>query len=55
MGPSGEAAIVGFNDEVDKLQGFTGESEVIEKTVNGMGKGLPGRDCTTRWGWEWRC
>ena len=31
MGPTGEAAVVGFNDSVDKLQDFTTNAETIEK------------------------
>jgi VWFA-related protein len=42
MGPSGEAAIVGFNDEVDKLQDFTADDDVIERTVNGLQEGTSG-------------
>jgi VWFA-related protein len=42
MGPSGEAAIVGFNDSVDKLQGFTSDGETIEKTIGGMRQGTSG-------------
>lgn len=42
MGPSGEAAIVGFNDSVDKLQDFTSDSETIEKTIGGMRQGTSG-------------
>jgi len=42
LGPSGEAAIVGFNDSVDKLQDFTGDSEAIEKTIGGMQQGTSG-------------
>jgi VWFA-related protein len=34
MGPTGEAAIVGFNDSVDKLQDFTTNADQIEKTVS---------------------
>lgn len=33
MAASGEAAIVGFNDTIDKLQSFTSDSDQIEKTV----------------------
>jgi VWFA-related protein len=33
MGPSGEAAIVGFNDTIDKLQDFTTNTEQIERTI----------------------
>ncbi len=32
MGPNGEAALVGFNDSVDKLQDFTMNQDAIEKT-----------------------
>jgi VWFA-related protein len=42
MGPSGEAAIVGFNDSVDKLQDFTADGEAIEKTIRGMREGTSG-------------
>jgi VWFA-related protein len=34
MGPTGEAAVVGFNDSVDKLQDFTTNADQIEKTVS---------------------
>src|SRR5256884_585627 len=33
MGPSGEAAVVGFNDSVDKLQDFTTNGDLIENTI----------------------
>ena len=42
MGPSGEAAIVGFNDSVDKLQDFTADGEAIEKTIHGVREGTSG-------------
>ena len=42
MGPSGEAAVVGFNDSVDKLQDFTTSSELIEKTIAHLGEGTSG-------------
>lgn len=42
MGPSGEAAIVGFNDSVDKLQDFTDNGDVIEKTISRMSQGTSG-------------
>jgi VWFA-related protein len=42
MGPSGEAAVVGFNDSVDKLQDFTANADAIEKTVAGMPQGTSG-------------
>lgn len=31
MGPNGEAAVVGFNDSVDKLQDFTTNQDAVEK------------------------
>src|SRR5712692_5180542 len=34
MGPDGEAAVVGFNDAVDKLQDFTTNRDAIEKTFS---------------------
>jgi VWFA-related protein len=34
MGPDGEAAVVGFNDAVDKLQDFTTSQDAIEKTFS---------------------
>jgi VWFA-related protein len=34
MGQDGEAAILGFNDAVDKLQDFTTSRDAIEKTFN---------------------
>ncbi len=42
MGPSGEAAVVGFNDSVDKLQDFTSDNEAVEKTISGMQQGTSG-------------
>jgi VWFA-related protein len=42
MGLGGEAAIVGFNDSVDKLQDFTADDEAIEKTISGMREGTWG-------------
>jgi VWFA-related protein len=39
MGPSGEAAVVGFNDSVDKLQDFTTNNDLIEKTVTRIAEG----------------
>jgi VWFA-related protein len=42
MGASGEAAVVGFNDSVDKLQDFTADGEAIEKTIDGMREGTSG-------------
>jgi VWFA-related protein len=42
MGATGEAAVVGFNDSVDKLQDFTSDGEAIEKTISGMREGTWG-------------
>src|SRR6267154_6003086 len=33
MGSDGEAAVVGFNDSVDKLQDFTTNRDAVEKTL----------------------
>src|SRR5271154_3819635 len=33
MGPNAEAAVIGFNDSVDKLQDFTTSADAIEKTM----------------------
>src|SRR5260370_6330504 len=33
MGPTGEAAVVGFNDSVDKLQDFTTNGDLIENSI----------------------
>src|SRR5215467_11189025 len=42
MGPTGEAAVVGFNDSVDKLQDFTGSGDAIEKTMASLALGTSG-------------
>lgn len=42
MGPSGEAAVVGFNDSVDKLQDFTTNNDLIESTVANLAVGTSG-------------
>ena len=42
MGPAGEAAVVGFNDSVDKLQDFTTNADLIENTVAHLGQGTSG-------------
>ncbi|OLB35444.1 MAG: hypothetical protein AUH11_14605 [Acidobacteria bacterium 13_2_20CM_57_17] len=42
MGPTGEAAVVGFNDSVDKLQDFTTNSDRIENTIAHLGAGTSG-------------
>jgi hypothetical protein len=42
MGPNGEAAVVGFNDSVDKLQEFTTNSDAIENTIARLKLGTSG-------------
>lgn len=42
MGPNGEAAVVGFNDSVDKLQDFTTNSDMIESTIAHLKLGTSG-------------
>jgi len=42
MGPEGEAAVVGFNDAVDKLQDFTSDADLIENTVSRLQTGTSG-------------
>ncbi len=42
MGSTGEAAVVGFNDSVDRLQDFTTNPDLIEKTIAHLGSGTSG-------------
>src|SRR5215470_13288611 len=42
MGPTGEAAVVGFNDSVDKLQDFTSNSDQIENAIAKLRAGTSG-------------
>ena len=42
MGPTGEAAVVGFNDSVDKLQDFTSNGDAIEGTIANLKLGTSG-------------
>jgi VWFA-related protein len=42
MGPEGEAAVVGFNDAVDKLQDFTSDGDAIENVVGHLQTGTSG-------------
>src|SRR5258708_16405226 len=42
MGPTGEAAVLGFNDSVDKLADFTSDADKIEKTVGTIRMGPSG-------------
>lgn len=42
MGPTGEAAVVGFNDSVDKLQDFTSSADAIERNIATLQIGTSG-------------
>jgi VWFA-related protein len=42
MGPTGEAAVVGFNDSVDKLQDFISSADQIENTIANLRIGSSG-------------
>ena len=42
MGPTGEAAVVGFDDSVDKLQDFTASADLIEDAVAHLREGMSG-------------
>jgi len=42
IGTDGEAAVVGFNDGVDKLQDFTKDTDAIEKTISKLQTGSAG-------------
>ena len=42
MGPTGEAAVVGFNDSVDKLEDFTSNADQVENTVANLRAGTSG-------------
>jgi VWFA-related protein len=42
MGSTGEAAVVGFNDGVDKLQDFTANGDSIEGTIAHLAEGTSG-------------
>jgi VWFA-related protein len=42
MGSSGEAAVVAFNDSVDKLQDFTTDGDLIENTIAHLEEGTSG-------------
>src|SRR5258708_9356116 len=42
MGPTGEAAVVSFNDAVDKLQDFITNGDLIENTITHLGAGTSG-------------
>ncbi|HEX8835565.1 MAG TPA: VWA domain-containing protein [Candidatus Acidoferrum sp.] len=42
MGSTGEAAVVGFNDSVDKLEDFTSNADEIENTIANLRMGTSG-------------
>ena len=42
MGPTGEAAVVGFNDSVDKLQDFTTNADLVENAFAHLRPGTSG-------------
>lgn len=42
MGPTGEAAVLGFNDTVDKVLDFTRNADIVEKSVRGIRVGTSG-------------
>ena len=42
MGSTGEAAVVGFNDSIDKLQDFTSNADQIENTIANLRIGTSG-------------
>jgi VWFA-related protein len=42
MGQGGEAAVVTFNDSIDKLQDFTSNNDAIEKTIAQINPGTSG-------------
>ncbi len=42
MGSGGEAALVSFNDSVDKLQDFTTNADLLENTIAQLGQGTSG-------------
>ena len=42
MGPTGEGAVVGFDDAIDKLQDFTTDANSIENTVSQLQTGTSG-------------
>src|SRR5271168_5589224 len=42
MGPTGESAVVSFNDSIDKLQDFTTSSDLLEATMSQIPEGTSG-------------
>jgi len=41
-GPTGEGAVVGFDDHVSTLLDFTSSSDLMDKTMSGLPVGMPG-------------
>jgi VWFA-related protein len=42
LGPDGDATVIGYNDEVDKLLGFTSDRDAVEKTFSDLRAGGSG-------------
>jgi len=42
LGADGDATVIGYNDEVDRLQNFTADHDAIEKTVQDLKEGTSG-------------
>src|SRR5882672_6824582 len=42
MGSTGEAAVVGFDDGIDKLQDFTSNGDLVESTITHLKEGTSG-------------
>ena len=42
LGESGDAAVIGYNDQVEKLLDFTSDRDAIEKTINQLPEGTSG-------------
>ena len=42
MGADGDAAVIGYNDQVDKLLDFTSDEDAVENTIKKLQKGTDG-------------
>ena len=42
LGPSGEAALLTFNDQIDKLQDFTADNDLLESSISQLPAGTSG-------------
>jgi VWFA-related protein len=42
LGESGDAAVIGYNDEVDRLLDFTSDADAIDKSINDLQMGTTG-------------